>query len=699
MRPSLRLVAIAALCAGLFPTLPAAAGATAAPTRLEAESATISQGAVESNHAGFSGTGFVNGDNVAGPYVEWTFDAPSAGTATLSFRYANGTSANRPSDISVNGALVADDRAFEPTGAWSTWASATVNAPVVAGPNTIRATASATGGNPNWDYLDADLSAAPGNDLQAEDATISQGVVESNHTGYTGTGFVNYDNVAGSYVQFTVNAAGAGTAPLTFRYANGTSSNRPLAVSVNNGAPVNLDFPVTSSWTDWREVTVNAALSAGANSVRATATGPSGGPNLDRLSAGASGPPDTEKPSVPGNLRSTGTTSGSISLAWEAATDDSGSVRDYRVREGESVVATVSGTGTTVSGLAPSSQHTYTVTARDAAGNESDRSAPVTATTQPGSGGGTPVAANGQLRVCGVKLCNENGKQIQLRGMSSHGLQWHYDCLNNASLDALSGDWKADVLRISVYIQEGGYDTNPRMFTDRVHSLIEQASARGMYAIVDWHMLSPGDPFASGNLNKAKTFFTEIAQRHNGKKNLLYEIMNEPSGVPWSRIRDYAHQIIPVIRANDPDTTILVGTPDWSSLGVSGSGDQTDTIRANPVNAANTMYTFHFYAASHGSEYFNTLSRAADLIPMFVTEFGTQTYTGGGGNDFTQSQRYLDLMAQKKISWVNWNFSDDPLSGAAFTEGTCPGGPFAGTSRLKPAGAWIRDRVRTPDDF
>ncbi|GAA0952021.1 cellulase family glycosylhydrolase [Nonomuraea longicatena] len=603
MRPSLRLVAIAALCAGLSPTLPAQAGAIAAPTRLEAENATVSQGAVESNHAGFSGTGFVNGDNVAGPYVEWTFDAPSAGTATLSFRYANGTSANRPSDISVNGTLVADDRAFAPTGAWSTWATATLSAPVVAGANTVRATAAATGGNPNWDYLDADLSAAPGTDLQAENATISQGAVESNHAGYTGTGFVNYDNVAGSYVQFTVNAASAGTAPLTFRYANGTAGNRPVAVSVNNGTPVNLDFPVTSSWTDWREVTVNAALSAGANSVRATATGPSGGPNLDRLSVGSSG------------------------------------------------------------------------------------------------GGGTPVAANGQLRVCGVKLCNENGKQIQLRGMSSHGLQWHYDCLNTASLDALAEDWKSDVLRISMYIQEEGYDTNPRMFTDRVHNLIEQATARGMYAIVDWHMLNPGDPFANGNLNKAKTFFTEIAQRHNGKKNLLYEIMNEPSGVNWSRIRDYAHQIIPVIRANDPDTTILVGTPDWSSLGVSGSGDQTDTIRANPVNAANIMYTFHFYAASHGSSYYNTLSRAADLLPMFVTEFGTQTFTGGGGNDFTQSQRYLDLMAQKKISWVNWNFSDDPLSGAAFTEGTCPSGPFAGTSRLKPAGAWIRDRVRTPDDF
>ncbi len=79
---------------------------------------------------------------------------------------------------------------------------------------------------------------------------------------------------------------------------------------------------------------------------------------------------------------------------------------------------------------------------------------------------------------------------------------------------------------------------------------------------------------------------------------------------------------------------------------------------------------------------------------MFVTEFGTQDYAGEGPNDFAMAQRYLDLMASKQISWTNWNFSDDHRSGAVFTEGTCPAGPYAGTTRLKEAGRWIRDRVR-----
>ncbi|WP_214104804.1 cellulase family glycosylhydrolase [Acrocarpospora catenulata] len=405
---------------------------------------------------------------------------------------------------------------------------------------------------------------------------------------------------------------------------------------------------------------------------------------------------DTTPPSVPGNLRSTGTTSSSVSLAWNASTDNVG-VTGYEVYRGSTQVATVTGTSHTDTGLAAATSYTYTVRARDAAGNRSAASTAIT--VQTASGGGTPVAANGQLRVCGTKLCNEAGKQIQLRGMSSHGIQWYNQCLNTASLDALANDWKADILRISMYIQEGGYETNPRMFTDRVHQLIDMATARGMYALVDWHMLTPGDP--NYNLSRAQTFFTEIAQRHNAKKNVLYEIANEPNGdsVTWSVIRNYANQLVPVIRQYDPDAPILVGTPAWSSLGVSGPGDQTDTIRNNPVSGTNIMYTFHFYAASHGTAYLNALSRAADLLPMFVSEFGTQTASGDGANNFSRSQQYLDLMAQKKISWVNWNYSDDFRTGAVFTTGTCPNGPFAGTSRLKEAGVWVRDRIRTADDF
>jgi len=307
----------------------------------------------------------------------------------------------------------------------------------------------------------------------------------------------------------------------------------------------------------------------------------------------------------------------------------------------------------------------------------------------------TPVEANGQLSVCGVRLCNEQGKQIQLRGMSTHGTQWYAQCVDDASLDTLADDWNADVMRISTYVQEDGYETDPARFTALVNQYIDMLSERGLYAIVDWHMLDPGDPHF--NLERAKTFFTAIAERNNGRDNIIYEVANEPNGVSWQTIKSYHEQIVPVVRAKDPDAVILLGTRAWSSLGVSDGASESEVVN-NPVNASNVMYTFHFYAASHGQEYLDALSRAADRIPMFITEFGTQDYAGEGANDFAMAQRYLDLAASKKISWTNWNFSDDHRSGAVFTEGTCGSGSY-GTDRLKEAGTWIRDRIRTADDF
>jgi chitinase len=130
--------------------------AAAAATRYEAESATLSQATVASNHTGFSGTGFVDYTNVAGGYVEWSVNASAAGSATLVIRYANGSTANRPMNIAVNGSTVATGVAFNGTGNWDTWANATLTATLRAGANTVRATATGATGGPNVDWLSVD---------------------------------------------------------------------------------------------------------------------------------------------------------------------------------------------------------------------------------------------------------------------------------------------------------------------------------------------------------------------------------------------------------------------------------------------------------------------------------------------------------------------------------------------------------------
>ncbi|GAA3463410.1 cellulase family glycosylhydrolase [Saccharothrix longispora] len=118
--------------------------------------------------------------------------------------------------------------------------------------------------------------------------------------------------------------------------------------------------------------------------------------------------------------------------------------------------------------------------------------------------------------------------------MSTHGIQWFDKCYNNDSLNALANDWKSDLFRIAMYVQEQGYETNPSGFTNRVNSLVDMAEARGMYAMIDFHILTPGDP--NFNLQHAKTFFASVAARNANKKNVIYEIANEPNGVSLSPV-------------------------------------------------------------------------------------------------------------------------------------------------------------------
>ena len=337
------------------------------------------------------------------------------------------------------------------------------------------------------------------------------------------------------------------------------------------------------------------------------------------------------------------------------------------------------------SGAPDSSPTTTTASGTPTAGS------PATTT----AGSTTQVAINGQLHVCGTHLCNQDDKPIQLRGTSTHGLQWFSQCYTSTALDTLADDWHADVLRLAMYVDADGYVTNPDGLTTRVENLVDETERRGMYAIVDFHTLDPGDP--NLHTQDAKTFFGEVAPRFADKKNVIYEITNEPNGVSWQQIHTYADQVIPVIRAADPDAVIVVGTRGWSSLGVSDGATSAEIV-ADPIDDPNVMYTFHFYAASHGDQYRNEVRRAAATLPIFVTEFGTVTYSGDGTVDLTSTTTWLDLLDELKISYVNWTFSDADETSAALKRGSCTSSRF-GPDQLSQSGQYIRARISTPDDF
>lgn len=120
---------------------------------------------------------------------------------------------------------------------------------------------------------------------QAEDAeTIFHGVVETEHTGHTGTGYVNLDNEIGSYIEWVVSAAETASQTVRVYYANGTTQDRPMEVILNSESITsNLSFIGTGAWTTWKVQTFTALFDEGANVLRMVSKTENGAPNIDKI--------------------------------------------------------------------------------------------------------------------------------------------------------------------------------------------------------------------------------------------------------------------------------------------------------------------------------------------------------------------------------------------------------------------------------
>lgn len=132
---------------------------------------------------------------------------------------------------------------------------------------------------------------------QAESAARSGGaIIETSHTGYTGTGFVGgYTDTNKGYAAttFTVSASSTGNYSVELRYANGTGSAKTLSIYVNSVKIKQTNLPATANWDSWGTAIETLALNVGNNTVQYKFdTTDSGNVNLDRINVDAAGGPD-----------------------------------------------------------------------------------------------------------------------------------------------------------------------------------------------------------------------------------------------------------------------------------------------------------------------------------------------------------------------------------------------------------------------
>lgn len=255
------------------------------------------------------------------------------------------------------------------------------------------------------------------------------------------------------------------------------------------------------------------------------------------------------------------------------------------------------------------------------------------------------------LQVSGGVLVDAKERPVTLRGMSTHGLGWYPRYLNAGAMKTLK-QYGANVIRLAMYTEtSSGYLEEPRNL-DFVYIGIENAIAENLYVIVDWHILSDGNPLT--HMEEAIAFFSEISERYGQTPNILYEICNEPNGdTTWEDITAYAAMVIPAIRKNAPEAVVLVGTPNYSS--------RLRDAMASPLPFSNLLYSCHKYIdvspeAEDSQEYW--LRKAVETgFPVFVTEWGING-SEGENMDLANARQFVKFLNENQISWCGWALSN-----------------------------------------
>lgn len=301
---------------------------------------------------------------------------------------------------------------------------------------------------------------------------------------------------------------------------------------------------------------------------------------------------------------------------------------------------------------------------------------------------------NGALSVKGTQLVDEKGQAVQLRGISTHGIAWFPDFVNQDAVMQLGKDWGANLFRIAMYTDENGGDCtdgDKEKLKALVTDGVEYAKQADMYVIVDWHILHDSNPLT--HKAEALQFFKEMTEKLKGEKHVLYEICNEPnSGCSWEDIKTYANEVIPVIRENAPEAVILVGTPTWSQ--------EIEKPQNDPITGYdNIMYTLHFYAATHKEDLRSKMVNAVEAgTPVFVSEYGLCDASGNGGNDLGQAQSWIDTMDQHGISYAVWSFCNKEETSALIASSCRKTSDFT-REDLSESGKWIYDMLHAKGDI
>ena len=316
----------------------------------------------------------------------------------------------------------------------------------------------------------------------------------------------------------------------------------------------------------------------------------------------------------------------------------------------------------------------------------------------------TPVGKHGRLHLAKVDgygnapvIVDQYGKPFQMRGASTHGVQWFPEYINKGAMQTLRDEWGVNLFRMACYVtQYNGYTSGGQSLIDsKIVEGVQAAKELGMYVIVDWH-IHEENPHTTKSV--AEQFFKKYATMYKDYDNVIFEICNEPTNVQWytggNDLYSYCKDIAGIIRDCGSKALIVCGTNNWSQ--------DVEDVAKKPLKDdgfEDIMYTFHFYSGTHYDDKRQKVRTAvAAGTPIFVTEFGICDASGNGGYDTANADEWIEFLDSMNISYACWSFCNKGES-ASYLKTSCnkTTGGFE-ESNLTTTGIWLVNTYRAHQD-